>query len=496
MTEPLAEYSNEQFVAEIESGLQACLDLIENKSDATKILIAHSGGPDSTALLAALCTIAGKLRLQLNVCHVNHHLRGAESDADQAFCEKFCQSLDVPIQIQHVEKNKEENNSEESLRTSRFALLAKSAQACGANLIGLGHTLDDQVETMLFRLFRGTGPQGLLGMEPVRNLDEDLLLVRPMLQIRRKQCLDYLEQVGIAPRHDSSNDQTNYTRNYLRKEVIPLVEKRFGDFQIRVDQLREIMAVDDEFLSQLADEAREKVEDKNNQNFWSLTEFCQLPLALSRRLIVQAMEQREIEPSFDLVEKILALKNSPNANWALSINGRWDIRLDDESKSNQKIISQKIIRWIDKQTPKRDQNGDSSWQQELKVPGVNLLASRNQALKIELLASAEPLNFPAADAEEALVDLAKVSLPLVVRYRQPGDLMQPFGMNQQVKLKKYLHTHKSTKESDDANVLVVADQNEIIWIPGVGLSNKVRVSGRPSHRLSLIPLAPDSMPFA
>jgi tRNA(Ile)-lysidine synthase len=491
MTEPLAEYSNEQFVAEIESGLQQCLGLIESKSDTTKILIAHSGGPDSTALLSALCTIAGKLRLQLNACHVNHHLRGEESDADQAFCEKLCQSLGVPIQIQHAEKNKEENTSEESLRASRFALLAKSAQACGANLICLGHTLDDQVETMLFRLFRGTGPQGLLGMEPVRNLNEDLLLVRPMLQVRRKQCLDYLEHLGIVPRHDSSNDQTNYTRNYLRKEVIPLVESRFGDFQFRVDQLREIMAVDDEFLSQLADEAREKVADKNNQNIWSLTEFCQLPLALSRRLIVQAMEQRGIEPSFDLVEKILALKNSPNANWALSINGRWDIRLADESKSNQKII-----RWIDKQTPKRDQNGDTSWQQELRVPGVNLLASRNQALKIELLASAQPINFPKADANEALVDLAKVSLPLVVRYRQPGDLMQPFGMNQQVKLKKYLHTHKSTKESKDAKVLVVADQNEIIWIPGIGLSNKVRVSGRPSHRLSLIPLAPDSMPFA
>lgn len=489
----LANNIEEEFVTSVESGLIQCLKQVAANCDTTKVMVALSGGPDSTALVYALKQIQEKMQLQLSICHVNHHLRGDESDADQKYCESLSQHFSLPIQIQNAE-SKKDYSSEETLRDNRYELLAKAAQRCGAKLICLGHTLDDQVETMLFRLFRGTGPQGLLGMEPVRNLDNDLFLVRPMLGIRRKQCLDYLKCIGAKPRHDSSNDQTNYTRNYLRKEVIPLIENRFGDFQMRVDQLRKIMDVEDDFLLQLTEQALQNVEDEDDTNIWSAANFFQLPEALARRVIVQAMTEREIEPSFEFVEKILACQNLQENNWALSLNGQWDIRLDGAH-----------IKWIDKQASRQDQNVDYSWQQELKIPGVNLIASRNQALKIESLekldTKARPIKFPAADANEALVDLTQVTLPLVVRYRQPGDLMQPFGMEQQVKLKKYLHTHKSDKPADksssgSARILVIADQMEVIWIPGIGLSNKVRVSNRPSHKLSLIPLAPDSMPFA
>jgi tRNA(Ile)-lysidine synthase len=191
-------------------------------------LVAVSGGPDSTALLRALQRLrppdaAGRLV----VGHFNHRLRGDESDGDEAFVRELAARLDLRCEIGRADT---ENSvvSEESAREARYAFLLKTAHEVGARWLAVAHTADDQAETILFRILRGTGLAGLCGMPRLRRLSEATTLIRPLLDARRSEVQDYLQAIGQSARIDSSNIDRRYTRNRLRYETLPQLENVFG----------------------------------------------------------------------------------------------------------------------------------------------------------------------------------------------------------------------------------------------------------------------------
>ncbi len=212
------------------------------------ILVAISGGPDSTALLDCLRNFT-----PISAAHLNHQLRAQESDADEEFVTQLCQRLDVPLHVarQNVAEDaaRLHRNLEAHARSVRYEWLSETARRHGFPLVATGHTLNDQAETVLFHVLRGTGLRGLRGIAPRRGLAEGVELIRPLLSARRQDVLEYLRERALPYREDSSNRDPRFTRTWLRHELLPLVERGFPGDPVAA-------------LGRLADEARQLLRDQ------------------------------------------------------------------------------------------------------------------------------------------------------------------------------------------------------------------------------------------
>jgi tRNA(Ile)-lysidine synthase len=442
-----------------------------------RIVIGLSGGFDSAALVVALNAVAPQLQLHLHVCHVNHSLRGRESDEDELFCQRLCELLGVELHSRRLAKSAP-SVSEASLREARYRSLMEVAGAIGSSLIAVAHTRDDQVETMLFRLFRGTSIGGIIGMSPARLLSDHFALIRPMLDLTRRDCLEFLAAAGVTARQDSSNDDTTFNRNFIRHEIIPLIESRFPGTRDRLMQLRSIVEDEDAVMAKLAQEAYSHFDDK----VWKRAVLIDCPKAIKRRILSLALEQREIEVTFERIEMLLKIFEA-GVETGYSLDAEWEARINHAGD----------LVWLSKLP------GKTISPSRVKVPGITLVPALSLALRVESYEhhSEAALKFPAPRQLEALVDLSAVdALAIELRQRRPGDLIQPFGMAELVRLKQFLRTHKNDEEPHKLSGLLLADASEVLWVPGVGLSEKLRVNGVPTHKLSWIELAPDSDVYA
>jgi len=198
------------------------------------VAIALSGGADSMALTRVALEIKRQAQGEgrLFALHVNHHLRGQESDQDEQWCREQCQLLGIEFLslqgqgLQHA--TCEGDGVEAAARNERYQLLAEACERSGVRLLATAHTQDDQVETVLFRLLRGTGLRGLSGISPVRPLTPSVTLIRPLLRISRTTLVDYLRQVGQNFRTDSSNRQLQFSRNRLRNDLLPKLRSEYN----------------------------------------------------------------------------------------------------------------------------------------------------------------------------------------------------------------------------------------------------------------------------
>jgi tRNA(Ile)-lysidine synthase len=236
-------------------------------------IVAVSGGPDSVALAHLLVGLlqAGKLE-RLILAHVNHQLRGEESDADETFVKNLPELWQQPNLICCTQRidvaaiaHAEHDNLEAIARRERYRWLTQLAHEHQAAWIATGHTADDQAETVLFRLLRGSGVLGLSGMAECRMLDDRVTLVRPLLTVRRQALLDYLQAGQIPYRLDSSNRDRRFTRNRLRLELLPRLESEYNPAIVDV-------------LCRLADQAAELHTDVLEQAL-QLTKVAELPRA-------------------------------------------------------------------------------------------------------------------------------------------------------------------------------------------------------------------------
>lgn len=255
-----------------------------------RIVVAASGGADSTALLDALAR--WKKSEQLFVAHLNHQLRGEESDADEAFVRALAKQLNVSCFV--AQENvaalaaQEKKNLEATARRVRYDFLLRIAQECQANIIVTAHTQNDQVETILLRLLRGTSAAGLQGIHTKAKLQNEVHLIRPMLEITRTEVLEHCTHYQLNFCHDSSNASPEFTRNRVRHELLPLLET----FNPAIGQtlLRMAMQIseDDECLQAEAGRFLNRLAEGSSLNFKPLRE---LPPALRRRVLRQWLLQ-------------------------------------------------------------------------------------------------------------------------------------------------------------------------------------------------------------
>ncbi len=248
------------------------------KSD--RILVAVSGGADSTALLDALARWKG------NLCaaHLNHQLRAEESNADEAFVCSLTRALEIKtiIERKDISVAAEGKNIEAVARQIRYDFLLKAAQTSQAKFIFTGHSRDDQIETLLMRLLRGTGAAGLHGIHQDRNLSEEIKLLRPMLNISRVEILAHCEHYNLEFRTDSSNDSLDFTRNRIRHELIPELNKYNPFFGEALVQTAEQISADDDYLQT---EVEKIFPGLVSENALLIAPLIALPTALRRRVI-------------------------------------------------------------------------------------------------------------------------------------------------------------------------------------------------------------------
>jgi tRNA(Ile)-lysidine synthase len=184
------------------------------------VLVAVSGGPDSVALARGLAAIGRRGPGSVTLAHFNHRLRGPDSDGDEAFCRDLARRLDWPCEIGRAAEAAKASD-EQSCRDERYSFLCEAARRTGARYVATAHTADDQAETVLHRIVRGTGLAGLAGMPRARELADGVSLIRPMLSIRREDAHAYLAAIGQGFRTDESNRDLRFTRNRIRHDLLP-----------------------------------------------------------------------------------------------------------------------------------------------------------------------------------------------------------------------------------------------------------------------------------
>lgn len=195
----------------------------------TRVLVGVSGGADSIALLHTLCDLHPRPSENIFAVHVNHQWRGAESDADAEFVAKTCKRLDVGLSVINASDYPDlsADQNEQAAREIRYRAFADIACKLGARYVVTAHTSDDQVETVLDRILRGTGMLGLSGIPRTREIAHGIVMIRPMLSLTRQQVEEFVSDSGIEHRHDRSNEDMKYMRNRIRGELLPLIERDY-----------------------------------------------------------------------------------------------------------------------------------------------------------------------------------------------------------------------------------------------------------------------------
>lgn len=482
-----------QLLAKIRAALKN-LPAEVNFSAESHVVVALSGGPDSTALLLAMSLVSQEVGFKLRACHVNHKLRGEHSEEDEQFCRQLCASLSLPVDVYQASGANLED-SEANLRATRYDFLFRCAQDSNSKCVVLAHNSNDQVETVLFRLLRGTSPTGLMGMGSAHLMANGVWLLRPMLSSTRMEVDEFLKLNNVSARLDSSNLSNKFARNFLRNQVIPLCMTRFPTMERQIERLRELVSVDENYLNECTLRLLDQLGGIAH-NTWPTKEFLSAHPSLQRRALAKTLASRNIEVSFERVHAILNMMANPSEAKRTTLDKNWDIDVNADE-----------ISWINKLIlPEELEFAPVN----LVVPGRTMLLSLGQVFTVERWSGPSPAQFPGRSEMNAFADLSNVDHPLLLRKITDIDRIRPLGMLQSVSLRRYLRSNArgQSGQTDLAGALngdlasglkgwqglVLADQSEVLWVPGVGLSEKIRVRATPTHHLSISAISPDFMP--
>jgi len=294
------------------------------------LVVAVSGGADSVCLLHLLAGWQQELGLKLHVAHLDHQLRGAESEADARYVISLAGTLGIPVTAgrRDVSAYREERGCslEEAARELRYDFLATVAGDVGARRVVVGHTRDDQVETILLHILRGAGTAGLRGIKPCSPLTgskgeaTSLLTIRPLLELSREETMRYCQRHRLKPRRDSSNLSPAFLRNRLRLQLLPLLREYNPAIDRALLRLAEIADADVSFIEEQAQAVWEKVAREEGEVIHlDKKKVASLPLALQRQVIRLAIarilgDTRDIEANH--IEAVRSLVTAPRGKSA------------------------------------------------------------------------------------------------------------------------------------------------------------------------------------
>lgn len=298
-----------------------------------KIVLAVSGGPDSIFMFDILNKLRKKLNFEIVVCHINHMIREEAID-DENFVKNICNENNIQCYIKRIDVTNYANNNkmgtEEAGRILRYNFFEEILNKTGSNKIAIAHNKNDKAETIIMNLLRGTGVQGLRGIEPIR----DNKYIRPIIEIERKDIEEYCEINNLNPRIDKTNFENIYTRNKIRNIVLPYIEKEFNPNIIEsLNRLSEIATEEDDFLNTITKKSYDEmvIQKENDQIILDLKKFNSQDRVIKKRIIlftinklmgtISGIEKIHIEDIIKLCENNIGNKYlTPNKNLKVLVN--------------------------------------------------------------------------------------------------------------------------------------------------------------------------------
>ena len=402
------------------------------------VLVAVSGGADSVALLAALRELRDELGIRVEAAHLDHGLRGAESDADRAFVEELAARLAIPLVVERARLAA--GNVEAAARQARYAFLARAAAASGATKIATAHTQDDQAETLLLRLFRGAGRRGLGGIRPRRGT-----IIRPLLLCDRVQVRYFLVERRLGWRRDRSNFDFGLARARVRAGYLPALARelnpRLGGALAR---LADVLRDEDVLLDRIAGTVpgmRERLD---------LAVLAALEPAIARRVVRRWWRRLGgvTALGFDHVDAVLGLALRAEGGGRVRVPGGWVVRtaaaLELERGAGAGPVAVAYAHAL--------------------APGMALDLPDGWRLSLREQDAASPLQ---AGDDVCLLDADALPSPLTVRNRRPGDRLRLLGLGGHASIKRLFIT-RGVPRARRAEYPIVLAGDEIVWVPRCG----------------------------
>lgn len=441
------------------------------------VIVGVSGGPDSLCLLDVL----DRMGYQVICAHLNHMLR-PESDDEAAQVARIAEQLGVPFVRSDSDvyafAKEHASSIEEAAREQRYNFLFTLAQKENAQAVVVGHTADDQVETVIMHLLRGSGLAGLRGMT-YRNLpnawSHETALVRPLLGIWRDEVLRYCFDRGLTPVFDSSNLDQTYFRNRIRHDLIPILSEYNPKVKDTIFRTADILSGDNEIISAVVDTAWKKCLYKEGNGYIALNieRFRMQLLGVQRYLVRRAIafhqpDLRDID--YDTVERVISFVGEPTETLQRDLVAGLVLYLEGD------------LLWLMQKDAKFPESDfpivRGSMILDLYLPGALYLGNSWEFHSeiLELTVDLRRKVFDNQDPFEAWLDERKLQSPLKIRSRIPGDRIHPLGMGERsVKLADFMINVKMPRRARQ-NWPLVCSQGTIIWIPGYRIHHAYRIT--------------------
>ena len=440
-----------------------------------RVIAGVSGGADSVCLFLMLLELRKKIGFDLIAVHVHHGLRGEAADQDQQFVEALCEQHRIPLEIFRVNlesiAKKRKQSLEEAGRMVRREAFDSVCKKYGGNKIALAHHQNDNAETLLWNLSRGTGLDGLGGIRPVNGK-----FIRPLLCMNRKEIEEYLAKRKQSYCIDETNAGTDYTRNKLRHLVLPILEEQVNSAAVRHmnETMEQIWELQEYMQEQVEDAYQECVQEHFEKACWIQIQqksFETFPELIKKMVIRKGMEQvggKKRDLSHKHVDVMMELMNK-------QVGRTLDLPYEMHAKRNYEGIRLEKQRTYSFGEEKKAEIMQECMV-ELNIPGETILADRNLKLRCKILE--KPKNLSIKDIPQKIYtkwfDYGIIKSSLYIRTRQAGDTIVIDEKGHQKKLKNWFVDEKIPKEVRDSQLLL-AENNEILWVLGHRMSQAYQV---------------------
>ena len=438
------------------------------------VLVALSGGADSVALLHALWRLKGRLRCRLRACHIYHGLRGEEAEADAKHAAACARSLGVACAVKRTEvasfAKSAKLSLEDAARRLRYRLLLEQAERAGASRVATGHTADDQAETVLLNLLRGTGVDGLAGIPPVRSD-----IIRPLLDVTRAEVEAYCLENKLAYRLDSSNLDVAFTRNRIRHQLLPVLREIQPNVVSALCRLAEIARGENEVMGSLAGRLIERLgQEEGGALVMGILTLSALPAGLQRRVLRAAIERVRgdlLDVDMERTEAVLELVRDGRTGAVIELPGGVRVARGYDAVTiagpAAAVPSRLHSEWV------------------LSVPGALDIPALGVSLTARRSRAARPPDSP----NVAALDADTLGSTLEVRTWRAGDRFVPLGMSRSKKLQDFF-VDKHVPRRERAHIPLVLSGDQIVWVVGHRISDRHKVTDRTRRtvRLTVAPL--------
>lgn len=434
-----------------------------NISCESTIIVGFSGGWDSMCLLDIMNKLSHEYGFLLVAAHLNHNWRGKESEAEKERCLAFCEENDITFISDTLAEGMKA--SELIAREMRYDFFKRCAEEFEADAILTAHTKSDNAETILYRIIKGTGLNGLEGIREVRDLG-GFKVIRPILNFSRKDIEEYCIKNELYPNNDSSNVNTKYARNNIRHNIMPAIKLINPNIENSLITLAEIASGNNKVINELMENIEKQITIGNK---WLTQNFLILNSAIKQHFVYKLLVKNELEPSFSKIQELINfISENRNSKTGKTLSITNDLWL---------FVSHKYTYFI-------HSDNYEKIEEEVKIntTGEYIIGGKYK-VKIEKN-NEKPEKYPKAITPKAYVDIKQEMFPLTLRTRRNGDIIQPFGMQGKMKLKKYF-INKNIPEHDRDKILLLCKDKEVLWAIECGVSEKLRAGDIPQYKLTM-----------